>query len=149
MGSRRRGRVAAFQALYALDMTAAWNKSRPVPEELLAFSWLEEKDRAALGETADFSRLLVSGAVENRKAVDALIRRHLAHWDFSRLNQVDRALLRLGVYELMNRTAPPSVIIDEAVAISREYGTDDSYRFINGVLDGVRKTMEAEKREGE
>ncbi|MDR2470660.1 MAG: transcription antitermination factor NusB [Treponema sp.] len=149
MGSRRRGRVAAFQAIYAMDMTAVWDRGRPVPEELLALSWLEETERAALGATADFFRLLLCGAAENRKAVDALIRKHLAHWDFSRLNRVDRALLRLGVYELMNRTAPPSVIIDEAIDISREYGTDESYRFVNGVLDGVRKTMESENRADE
>jgi len=137
MGSRRKGRILAFQALYAWDM--AEDKTGAL-ETLLGFSWLE-KDKLPEKER-DFPRLLVAGTVENIEKVDKAIKKHLVRWDFSRLNLVDRALLRVSVYELMFQTAPPSVIIDEAVDISREYGTDDSYRFINGVLDGVRKTIE-------
>jgi N utilization substance protein B len=112
-------------------------------KDLLEFSWLEGDKRETLGGTVDFSRLLISGTVENCNAVDDMIKKHLVNWDFSRLNLVDRALLRLSVYELLfQNTVPPSVVIDEAIDISREYGTDDSYRFINGVLDGVRKTIQ-------
>ncbi|GHV86154.1 N utilization substance protein B [Spirochaetia bacterium] len=131
----------AFQALYAWDMAEKGDKKRTLTD-LLELSWLEDDKRQSLGDTADFSRLLISGAVENSEAVDTMIRGHLDRWDFSRLNRVDRALLRLAVYELLYQTAPPTVIIDEAVAISRLYGTDDSYRFINGVLDGVRKAIQ-------
>ena len=139
MGSRRKERILAFQALYAWDM--ADNKDAAL-KDLLDFSWTEGPEK-----TADFSRLLAAGTAENIKAVDALIRKNLVHWDFSRLNRVDRALLRLSVYELLFKTAPPSVVIDEAVDISREYGTDDSYRFINGVLDGIRKTIQSAEKE--
>jgi N utilization substance protein B len=114
-------------------------------KDLLEFSWLEEDKREAMGETSDFSRLLVTGTVENSDAVDGMIKKHLVNWDFSRLNLVDRALLRLSVYELLFQNTAPSVVIDEAIDISREYGTDDSYRFINGVLDGVRKTIQVSK----
>ncbi|MDR0599674.1 MAG: transcription antitermination factor NusB [Treponema sp.] len=140
--SRRRGRILAFQALYAWEMAEeALKKDRL--ERLLDFSWLEEDERKVLGNAGDFSRLLITGTVENIKAVDAMISGHLAHWDFSRLKLVDLALLRLSVYELMFQNGvPPSVVIDEAVGISREYGADDSYRFINGVLDGIRKTIQ-------
>jgi N utilization substance protein B len=141
MGSRRKGRILAFQALYAWDTADTPDREKKLVE-LVAFPWLEDGKRALLGETADFSRLLVTGTAENITAVDAMIRRHLVHWDFSRLTLVDRALLRLSVYELMFQNLPPSVVIDEAIDISREYGTDDSYRFINGVLDGVRKTVQ-------
>jgi N utilization substance protein B len=141
MGSRRKGRILAFQAIYAWDMADAAGRESAL-EDLTAFSWLEDDKKVSLGETADFSRLLVTGTVENIKTVDAMIRRHLDHWDFSRLTMVDRALLRLSVYEMMFQNLPPSVVIDEAIDISREYGTDDSYRFINGVLDGVRKTVQ-------
>ena len=133
MGSRRKERILAFQALYAWDM--AEDKAAAL-QDLLDFSWVEKE------QTADFSRLLAAGTAENIKTVDALIRKNLVHWDFSRLNRVDRALLRVSVYELLFNTAPSSVVIDEAVDISKEYGTDDSYRFINGVLDGIRKTIE-------
>jgi N utilization substance protein B len=70
-----------------------------------------------------------------------MIKRHLKNWDFSRLNLVDLALLRMSVYTLMFQDTPPLVVIDEAVSISREFGTDDSYRFVNGVLDSVRQTI--------
>jgi N utilization substance protein B len=141
MGSRRKGRILAFQALYAWDMVDAGDREKELAE-LITFPWLEDDKRALLGETVDFSRLLLAGTVENIAAVDAMIRSHLVHWDFSRLALVDRALLRLSVYELMFQSLPPSVVIDEAIDIAREYGTDDSYRFINGVLDGVRKTVQ-------
>ena len=141
MGSRRKGRILAFQALYAWDMA---EDKTGVLEELLNFSWLEE---GKLLKERNFPRLLAAGTIENIKAVDEAIKKHLVRWDFSRLNLVDRALLRLSVYELMFQATPPSVVIDEAVDISREYGTDDSYRFINGVLDGVRKTIERSSAE--
>ena len=150
MGKRRRGRILAFQALYAWD--AAKDKKSAL-KDLYDFSWEEKKTSDADGKKADnnedsaviFSRLLIAGAVDNIKAVDAMIRKHLVNWDFSRLTGVDRSLLRLSVYELMFKIAPPQVVINEAVDISREYGTDDSYRFINGVLDGVKKTIESEE----
>jgi len=135
MGLRRKGRILAFQALYAWDM--AEDKAQAL-QGLLMFSWLEKEKPPKEG---DFSRLLIAGTVENIQAVDAAIKKHLAHWDFSRVSRVDRALLRTSVYELMFQSTPPSVVIDEAISISREYGTDDSYRFINGVLDGVSKTI--------
>ena len=141
MGKRHKGRILAFQALYAWDtqrtLGTADTKEQAL-KDLLDFPWAEKEDSAG-----DFSRLLVAGAVENIKAVDTIIRKHLVNWDFSRLTSVDRALLRLSVYELLFKTAPPSVVIDEAIEISREYGTDDSYRFINGVLDGITKSMQA------
>jgi N utilization substance protein B len=136
MGQRRKGRILAFQALYAWDM--AKDKTDAL-EELLRFNWQEEKKPP---KDMDFPRFLVAGTVENIKVIDETIKKHLAHWDFSRLIMVDRALLRLSVYELMFDKTPPSVVIDEAINISREYGTDDSWRFVNGVLDGVRKTIQ-------
>ena len=158
MGDRRKGRILAFQALYAWDtqrtLSPADDKEQAL-KDLLDFSWVEKDSPANKGEqgdgddTAVFPRLLVTGTVENIKAVDSMIRKHLEHWDFSRLNSVDRALLRLSVYELLFQTAPPTVVIDEAVDISKEYGTDDSYRFVNGVLDGVNKTIQSKSTKKE
>jgi len=155
MGTRRKGRILAFQALYAWDTA---DDKKTALRDLLDFSWTERKppvttngqtdgDNEPLSATDVFSRLLVTGTVENIKAVDAMIRKHLIHWDFSRLSSVDRALLRLSVYELLFQTAPPQVVINEAIDISKEYGTDDSYRFVNGVLDGIMKTMQNDKKE--
>ena len=132
MGLRRKGRIIAFQALYF------WDVSHPQVEELLRFDWLD--DAASGDESGEqsrtFARLILSGVLENIESVDDAIRRQLEHWDFSRLSWVDRAILRLSTYELLfTRDIPPSVTIDEAIGIAKEFGADDSFRFINGVLD--------------
>jgi N utilization substance protein B len=139
MASRRKGRILAFQALYS------WEAAAPSAlEELLNFSWREEKQAALDEGTAAFARLLIRGTIENIDAVDTMIRAHVKNWVFSRVNRVDLALLRLSVYSLMyQEDVAPSIVIDEAIGISREYGTDDSYRFINGVLDSIRLALEA------
>ena len=96
-------------------------------------------------KTAAFSRLLVIGTVTHIANVDSMIQKHLVNWEISRLNRVDLAILRMSVYTLMFQgEMPPSVVIDEAVEISREFGSDDSYRFVNGVLDSVRKALSGE-----
>lgn len=144
MASRRKARIVAFQALYS------WEASKIPVAELLSFAWLDAEKKSSLDEaTATFSRLLVAGAIENIADIDAMIVRHLKNWDFSRLNRVDLAILRMSAYALMYQDdVAPSIVIDEAVDISREYGTDDSYRFVNGVLDGIRKTLETERKPG-
>jgi N utilization substance protein B len=140
MASRRKGRILAFQALYC------WEASRLPVEELLEFDWLDTDKKVRLDPSiADFSRLLIAGTIENIKAVDSMIRRHLLNWDIKRLNRVDLAILRISTYTLMfQQDMSPSIVIDEAIGISREFGTDDSYRFINGVLDSIRKTLQGE-----
>ena len=70
--------------------------------------------------------------------MDAAIRRHLTGWKIERLQLVDRAILRVGAYELMfQRDVPASVAINEAVEIAKEYSGEDAFRFVNGVLDGL------------
>jgi N utilization substance protein B len=140
MASRRKGRILAFQALYSWEA----NARKTALEELLDFSWLGAEKQAGLDEgMAVFSRLLITGTIENIAAIDAMIRSHLQNWDFSRVNRVDLAVLRLSVYTLMfQRDMSPSIVINEAIGISKEFGTDDSYRFVNGVLDSIRRTLQ-------
>ena len=141
MASRRKGRILAFQALYSWDAHYSQTKETSIPEGLLDFSWVSG-DVPLDEEMTAFSRLLVTGTIENIASVDKMIRKHLQNWDLKRLNRVDLAILRMSVYTLMFQTdMPPSVVIDEAVDISKEFGTNDSYRFVNGVLDGIRKTL--------
>ena len=137
MGARRKGRIIAFQSLYRHDLSGA------SLEELLDFSWMDgERAEKMQPESLAFARLLIQGALENLPEIDTIITGQLENWDFGRLNRVDRALLRLSVYSLLHqRDVPPTVTIDEAVDISKTYGTADSYRFVNGVLDGVRKKL--------
>jgi transcription antitermination protein NusB len=136
MGNRRAGRVIAFQSLYRYEFT------HEAVTGLLDFSWRDSlparEDVAA--ESLDFARLLIAGTVEKIAEVDEAIRRQLEHWDFDRLTRADLAVLRISVYALLFlRDVPASVTIDEAIDIAREFGTDDSYRFVNGVLDGILK----------
>jgi len=147
MGSRRKGRILAFQALYSWDVHYSQSGETSIPDGLLDFSWnLKDGDMGksspANDEMLAFSRLLVSGTVENIGPVDKMIQKHLKNWELERLNRVDLAVLRMSVYTLMFQTDMPStIVIDEAVGISKEFGADDSFRFVNGVLDGIRKTL--------
>ncbi len=135
MGARRKGRIIAFQSLYRYDLSGA------AVEDLLDFSWLDGEKTQKLGsETVTFAHLLIHGAIENLAQIDTVISGQLENWDFTRLNKVDLAILRMSVYCLLHqKDIPATVTIDEAVDISKTFGTSDSYRFVNGVLDGVRK----------
>ena len=131
MASRRKGRIAAFQALYACESGAA--------SDDLDFHW-------AFGsavdppEWVDFARLLFNGTLENLESIDEQIRQNLQHWDLSRLRKVDLAILRMSTYALLYQPGiPAGVTIDEAIHIAKDFGTDESYRFINGVLDAIHK----------
>lgn len=136
--ARRKGRIMAFQALYS------WDANRITLEELLDFSWIEEDKREKLGEDGiAFPRLLIAGAIEHIDEIDEKIKENLTNWDFDRLNKVDLAILRMSIYSLLyQHDMHPSIVIDEAIDISKEYGSDDSYRFINAILDSIRKKLQ-------
>ena len=138
MASRRKARILAFQALYAWDMSGT-----PV-RDLLDFSWLDEEKRDGLDEELKtFARFIIAGAIENKDSVDGAIQEHLQNWSFERLKKVDLAILRMGAYSLLyQKDIPAQITIDEAIEIAKEYGSEDSYRFINGVLDGIWKAAE-------
>jgi N utilization substance protein B len=152
MGARRKGRILAFQTLYAYELCSMGPPRSPEGAGLgdeqgqqpIDFPWIDEPAKKTWNqESIDFARLIAGGTIENLTEIDKQIKTQLEHWDFSRLNKVDQAILRIGVYSLLyQKDIPASVTIDEAVDISKEYGTDESYRFINGVLDGVRKNLE-------
>ena len=143
MASRRKGRIFAFQALYSWDAHYSQTKDPSIPEGLLDFSWTLQNGKPAPDEEITaFSRLLVKGTVDSIAEVDAMIKKHLENWELSRLKRVDLAILRMSVYTLMfQKEMHPSIVIDEAIGIAKEFGADDSYRFVNGVLDSVRKTI--------
>ena len=131
MGARRHARIAAFQALYA------WEESQSDTEALLGFDWLDKKlDEQAMV----FASLIIGGTLENIRSLDDQIRLHLKKWSFERLSRVDLAILRTSAYALLyQKDIPSSVTIDEAVEIAKKFGSPESYRFVNGVLDGIRK----------
>jgi N utilization substance protein B len=145
MASRRKARILAFQALYA------WEASRSSLDDLLKFTWLETSKVEQLEEdTAAFTRLIIAGTLENIEGIDARIKKHLSHWPFERLKKVDLAILRMGTYCLLFQDdIPAQITIDEAIEIAKEYGSEDSYKFINGVLDGIHKDAAQRDSRGE
>jgi N utilization substance protein B len=135
MGSRRDARESAVQILFQLDFN---------PDELdttLASYWAERKVPA---KTKEFVEELVRGVVMHGFRVDAVISKSAQNWDLPRMATVDRNVIRLAVYEMMFRPdIPHAVSIDEAVAIAKNMGDVGSGRFVNGVLDRVRRDIEA------
>jgi N utilization substance protein B len=145
MASRRKARILAFQSLYFWEASSG----NAGVEELLQFAWLEEKKLSVLDEgMVSFARSLTAGTVENIEEIDKIIKEHLDNWDISRLNRVDLAVLRISVYSFIyQKEISVSIIIDEAIGICKEFAADDSYKFVNGVLDSIRKTLARETEE--
>nr|WP_298681352.1 transcription antitermination factor NusB [uncultured Treponema sp.] len=131
---RRRGRILAFQALFA------WDAGSLPPDDLLLFPWVEHTGKELNDEDFLFSRLLFLGTVEHIGEIDTLITKNLENWDFNRLKLVDKAVLRIGTYSLLfQQDIDPKIVINEAVSIAHTYGTDDSFKFVNAVLDSIKR----------
>ena len=142
--SRRKSRITAFQGLYSWDVGGMTEK------DVLELSWLkqsssesEETDKAPLDEEGlAFTRMLIAGTIENVEKIDETIKAHLTNWEFDRVNKVTIAILRMSVYSLMfTKDIDSSVVIDEAIDIAKNYGPDDSYKFVNAILDNIKKTL--------
>ena len=145
--SRRKGRIIAFQALYSWDVT------KSSLDDLLTFSWLqkdseitEDGDDKEISEPSEtskeerlFASMIISGTISHIDEIDEVISAHLSsNWSFERINKVALAILRTSTYELMyQKDINPKIVIDEAVNIAKNYGPDDSYKFINAVLDKI------------
>ncbi len=146
MGFRRKGREYALQLLFQSDVVARQGEHASAGR-FEAF-WAERK---ALTEVRSFAEALVRGVEERLEAIDGILRTHARHWSLERMAAVDRNVLRLAVYELMYLTeVPPRVVLNEAIEISKKYGSEESGGFVNGVLDDVLKTEPAlhSRREG-
>jgi len=131
MGIRHRGRELAFQILFQMDLG----------REGLGYAMQYFLDlKAAAKEAAAFAEELARGASENLAEIDALITQQSKNWDFKRLNSVDRALMRLGVYELIHRPdIPAEVTLNECIELAKSYGSEESPAFVNGILDQIHK----------
>ncbi|SIP98997.1 NusB antitermination factor [Alkalispirochaeta americana] len=134
MASRRKSRRLVVQALYSWDTGVS---DLPV---LLQFSWSDPSREDDLA----FPRMILQGTLENLAPVDQAISEHLTNWDIDRLAKVDLAILRMSTYCLMYQPdLPAQITIDEAVELAKELSTDEAYRFINGVLDGIRRDLQS------
>lgn len=155
MGKRREARERAVQFLFQHDLNPPEDLDRALNEfwdTQRAAAIAEEKGPATWGQaqelpppTADeaetrlFADPLIRGVVEHREAIDAKIKSHAKNWEFHRIAAVDRNIMRLALYEMLFRDdIPPIVSINEAVDIAKKFSTQDSGKFVNGILDKIR-----------
>jgi len=129
MKVRHRARVAALQALFEIDC-AAHNPTVVVERRL------EETELPEAG--ALFARELVQGVNDHQERLDGLIKRYAPEWPVDQIAIVDRNILRIAIYEiLLQDETPLKVAINEAVELAKEFGSDSSARFVNGVLGSL------------
>lgn len=144
-GSRRDGRALALQLLFMLD-----HNSTPLDEVLPAFMAFEkdnDEPLAPVEKSRVFCERLVRGVVEHWKELDRCIKDTTANFTLHRIGGVERAVLRLGAYEMIYcMETPPVVAINEAVELAKQFASDEASRFVNGVLDRIRGTLSRPSR---
>ena len=138
--SRHRAREAAVQMLYQ------WEVGRVSMHEVLQTFWSHPPEGSPLtDDLRTFATSLATGTAEHVGEIDPLIVDAAEHWRIERMNVLDRLILRLAVYEFLHEPETPGkVIINEALELARSFSADDSVRFINGILDAIRRTLERE-----
>jgi N utilization substance protein B len=133
---RHQARAAALQILYF------WEVGRSEPGQALGAYFREHQPDAPEAVRA-FAEKLVTGTIADIAALDRLIEQHSQHWRLERMAVIDRLILRLAVWELTHeRDTPAAVVLNEALELAKTFSTDESVRFVNGVLDGIRRTVE-------
>ena len=139
---RTRGREAALQLLYRAEV----GKLENTPEGAAIAAYWDEAVEYLEGEAEysvrTFAESIFGGVRAKEAELDALITGSLQNWRLERVALIDRLILRIAAFELTRKSDPPAVVIDEAIELARRFGGDDSVRFINGVVDAMRKKLE-------
>ena len=136
---RRQNRATAFRFLFQWEL----NPTDRLHEDLAEFIDRLEHDE----DYYTYSFELVDGVLDKIKILDSIIQEIVTNWDFSRIAKADLALLRLALYEIKYRLdVPPVVIIDEALEIGKEFSSENSKKFLNGVLDKALEQIERPAR---
>ncbi len=139
MGRRRAARQAAVQYHFWRDLHGG-----DAPEKMDEF-W---EFCPATPKVREFAQPLIDGMVAHLSEIDDRIRRYAENFELRRISPVDRNVLRLAIYEMLHRAdIPPVVSINEAIELAKMYGGPDSGRFVNGILDRVRKDLPRPARE--
>lgn len=127
----RKARIAALEVCYQLDI-----QNNMLEES--AIRALQEKN--IHNDVYSKALSIVCGVIKNRPFIDNLLAKFSTNWDISRMSYIDRNILRIAVYEMLFVPEVPDIVaIDEAIEISKIYSSYDSGKFINGVLDRIRK----------
>ncbi len=134
MATRHQARRAVVGLLYAYDLGN--DGIEKFSEEILESDKIRNKQR-------EFSLRLFRGTLEHLSQLDEEIEKHLQSWDYSKIGKVEKAILRLGAYEILIENTERPIIINEAVELAKELADDKAPQFINGVLDAVGKPTAA------
>lgn len=133
---RRRARENLFKALFMIEVGG--NRVEDVETYLLQGSTASEQETA-------FFRFSLQGILTHRNDLDRLLKEHLINWKLDRLSPVVRNILRIGIYEIMyDDEIPEKVSINEAIELAKIYQDEEASRFVNGVLDRIRKHLKGE-----
>lgn len=141
---RRLARELTVQSMYHMEMNEV--SAAEAVEMLLQEAAADNESEVVLSDTAklrDYVQKLVEGAWEHRKALDELLAEYLKGWQVSRLSRVDRQILRLAAYEMVFMDdVPAKVAVNEAIELSKHFGTEESGKFVNGVLGRIIQELE-------
>lgn len=124
-------------------MLYQWDVSREPVESVIESSG----ELQTAGEAArEFARGLVEGTIDRVEEIDRILIETSEHWRLGRMSTVDRNVLRLAVYELLTKSTPPGVVINEALEIAKRFSSPESVAFVNGVLDAVNQELNAKAK---
>ncbi len=137
-GTRHKARECALQMLFAYDLV------HNDCETLTSSYWKELGDTVIDDKTREFANRLVCGTLKDLTAIDDLIRTRAQHWRIERMAIVDRNVLRLAVFEFLDKETPNGVAINEALEVARRFSTYEATQFINGILDAIRLDIEGD-----
>lgn len=142
IGARRRARQCALQVLFQLDGLAPHGGSVGLTDVLDQFWANFDPEAAQNKETVEFAEQLVMGVFNHLHDIDAKIQKSTLNWRLERMARVDRNILRLSGYELLFLESVPSqVVLNEAIELAKEFGTEESSAFVNGILDRLAQEL--------
>ncbi len=136
MSNRHLGRTLALQSLFEWDFHEGSKDLQQILQHHLDVF-------APKFEDQEFTQQLVNGVMQNLDALNALVRTYAPDWPLEQITNVDRNVLRIGIYELkFDKDIPPKVAINEAIELAKTFGGDSSGKFVNGVLGSIFREME-------
>ena len=146
-GKRRQAREMALQMLYQRELGDAEPAQLLREFDIHAFR-AETADAGASSQASelalDYARTLVEGSLAHKESIDRMVADQADNWRLERMPVVDRNVLRLAVYEMrFQADVPAVVVIDEAIELAKKFGSEQSGRFVNGILDALRTTLAA------
>ena len=133
-GIRHKARIAAMQALCTLII-----RNQVLSDDVEKSIQTVENEYFPQSKENDFFRSLVVGVIQKRSSIDDLIQKYAPRWKVSDLASVDRSILEIGIFEILYTSTPAAIVINEAVEVAKEFGEDNSSKFVNGVLAKVEK----------